>query len=395
MAAGAMPVFRVVQDVTQPCPQSILFGHRSTMPETKHAQVLQPRFDLVLFLPVGQAKLYTHSQQKCRMERTGGISRLSLIALGICCALTSRGQIASISGQVLGNDGGPLSNAVIRIDRTDIGTHRIITTDNTGRYAVGGLPPGDYDITLEVNGKYERARSIRLGPEAVAVNFSLESQPLGPRERRLRTALRDVESPDRLRAERALKTVLDMADHKDAAAMFVVGKWNEEGYIVAKDPDKGLALLSQSAEKNFGSALYEMGRRYKAGDRVRRDEAKGVEWIRRAAILGSVQAQYYLGMSYELGDASFPREDARARQYFRMCALRGEGMCAYRMALSLLKAESRTEHDFLEALAWVGVAAEKHVEGAAAVWERERPLLTAIQAQWVVQLKDRYNHQPN
>ena len=74
-----------------------------------------------------------------------------------------------------------------------------------------------------------------------------------------------------------------------------------------------------------------------------------------------------------------------------MCAMRGEGACGYRLALLLLKRQPKTEHDYLQAMAWVEAAAERGVEGAAALWERERPRLTPSQAQWVARLKGQYS----
>jgi TPR repeat protein len=58
-------------------------------------------------------------------------------------------------------------------------------------------------------------------------------------------------------------------------------------------------------------------------------------------VLGSVEAQFHLGASYEFGE-NFPKDEARARQYFRMCATRGEAPCQFRLSL-LLKRPERTE----------------------------------------------------
>jgi TPR repeat protein len=133
-----------------------------------------------------------------------------------------------------------------------------------------------------------------------------------------------------------------------------------------------------------------MGIRYVDGNGVPKDEAKGLELIRRGAVLGSVEAQFHLGASYEFGD-NFPKDEARAREYFRMCATRGEALCQLRMALLLLKRPERTERDYLQALAWLELAAEQGVEGAASLRDRERSKLTANQSQWVARLRSQYN----
>jgi TPR repeat protein len=310
----------------------------------------------------------------------------------LCAVPACWSQTGSIDGDVRGRDGQPLLGALIKIERTDVHLHYRTTTNKNGHYVMAGLPLGMYDVTLEVSGKDERGRDgIRLRVGApVTVNFSLETEQLGPRERKLKAALSDVENPDPLRGEQALKTIQNMADHKHPAAMYLIGKWSEQGYLVPKDTDKAFALLKKAAEANFSVAVYEMGIRYVDGNGVPKDEAKGLELIRRGAILGSVQAQFHLGASYEFGE-NFPKDEARARQYFQMCATRGEALCRARLARLLLERPGRTERDYLQALAWLELAAEQGVAGAVTLRDRERPKLTANQSQWVVRLKSQYN----
>ena len=342
-------------------------------------------------------RVYTRSRQNAGVRildnmRVLETSRLIAIITVLCAVPACWGQTGSIAGEVRGRDGQPLQGALIKIERTDVHLHYKTTTDNNGHYVMVGLQLGVYEATLEVSGKDERGQDgIRLRVGApVTVNFSLEREPLGPRERKLKAALWDVQSPDPLRAEQALKTIQNMADHKHPAAMYLIGKWSEQGYLVPKDPDKAFALLNKAAEANFSLALYEMGVRYMDGNRVPKDEVKGLELIRRGAVLGSVEAQFHLGASYEFGENS-PKDEARARQYFRMCATRGEALCQFRVALLLLKRPERTERDYLQALAWLDLAAEQGVEGAATLRDRERPRLTTNQSQWVARLKSQYN----
>jgi TPR repeat protein len=342
--------------------------------------------------------VYTHSHQKAGVRLPGDMRLLETRQIAIitllCAVPICWGQTGSISGEVRGRHGEPVQGALIKIERTDdVHLHSRTTTDKNGHYLMIGLPlVGIYEVTVEVSGKDERGRDgirLRVG-EAVTVNFSLEAEPLGPRERKLRAALWDVQSPDPLRAEQALKAIQSMADRKHPAAMYLIGKWSEQGYLVPKDPDKAFALLNKAAEANFSVALFEMGIKYVDGKHVPKDEAKGLELIRRGAVLGSVEAQFHLGASYEFGE-NFPKDEARARQYFRMCAKRGEALCQLRLALLQLKLPERTERDYLQALAWLELAAEHGLEGAATLRDRERPKLTANQSQWVARLKSQYN----
>jgi len=79
---------------------------------------------------------------------------VALPALGILfCALAGFAQTSSLEGDVKGEDGSPLKGALVKIDRLDIKGHYQVKTDKKGHYFYGGLPLGQYKITLEVDGK--------------------------------------------------------------------------------------------------------------------------------------------------------------------------------------------------------------------------------------------------
>src|SRR6266550_3117978 len=69
-------------------------------------------------------------------------------------ALASYGQNMTISGTVMGEDGKPLQNAQIRIDRTDMKGTYPVKTNKKGEYLYAGLPfTGTYTVVLVVDGK--------------------------------------------------------------------------------------------------------------------------------------------------------------------------------------------------------------------------------------------------
>lgn len=71
-------------------------------------------------------------------------------------------QVTAINGEVKGEDGKPLKDAVIKIDRKDIRGNYKTKTGKRGDYYYGGLPLGNYDVTLEVNGKdIDRSQNVR------------------------------------------------------------------------------------------------------------------------------------------------------------------------------------------------------------------------------------------
>lgn len=65
-------------------------------------------------------------------------------------------QMGAISGKVIGEDGKPIQNAVIKIERKDIRGIYNTKSNKKGEYFHGGLPAGrttNYSITLEIGGK--------------------------------------------------------------------------------------------------------------------------------------------------------------------------------------------------------------------------------------------------
>ena len=75
-------------------------------------------------------------------------------ALGtLLCAIAGFAQTSALQGDVKGEDGAPLKGALIKIDREDIKGHYQVKTDKKGHYFYGGLPLGQYKVTLEVDGK--------------------------------------------------------------------------------------------------------------------------------------------------------------------------------------------------------------------------------------------------
>ena len=96
------------------------------------------------------------------------------------------------------------------------------------------------------------------------------------------------------------------------------------------------------------------------------------------AVLGSAEAQAYLGGKYEAGD-SVPQELDRARRYFRQCASSGHPICQFRLAKLMFEAPDRKEWEYLQALTWFQLAADRGVADARKVVEEETPKLTAEQ----------------
>lgn len=86
-------------------------------------------------------------------------------------------QTSQIEGQVKDENGQPLKDALIKIERKDIKGNYKVKTKKKGDYLHAGLPLGTYDVVLEVGGKdVDRVNGVRtrLG-EPTVISFDLQA----------------------------------------------------------------------------------------------------------------------------------------------------------------------------------------------------------------------------
>ncbi len=81
------------------------------------------------------------------LRRLPGLTTITLLFAGAAFAQTSQ-----IEGTVVGEDGQPLKDALIKIERKDIKGNYKVKTKKKGDYLHAGLPLGTYKVVLEVNG---------------------------------------------------------------------------------------------------------------------------------------------------------------------------------------------------------------------------------------------------
>lgn len=100
---------------------------------------------------------------------------LTILFSAACFAQTT----TAVEGVVKGQDGQPLKDAVIKINRTDIKANYKTKTDKKGHYYYGGLQSGTYDISVEVDGKVraeQKGIPLKLAADAHEMNFDLKAQ---------------------------------------------------------------------------------------------------------------------------------------------------------------------------------------------------------------------------
>jgi TonB family protein len=224
----------------------------------------------------------------------------------------------------------------------------------------------------------------------VEVNFRFAEGRFDDKRERLRTAhnaaLRDLSSADASRAKKAIETIQDLSRQKYPPSSFVYASMLREGAQLQKDEEQARQLLLFAADKNFGPAVYEVGLMYLKGEGLSKDEAKGLQMIKDASVLGSGAAQQRLGAMSESG-AGMPLDLAAARRYYRLCAAGGRSLCQLRLAALLLSDSARPERDYIQALAWLELAAASGEVTAKRLLEQETPKLTPEQASRVKELR--------
>jgi len=225
---------------------------------------------------------------------------------------------------------------------------------------------------------------------SVEVNFRLPGSwfddKAESRRTRFNLALQALRGHDAHGAGQALKTIQDLARQEYPGAMDLLGRLLNAGQYVDKDPERGLILISKAAEKNYAPAVFDLGVLYLEGSLVPRDAERGLGLIHDAAVMGSAQAQYLLGQRYESGGV-LPRDSERARHFFRLCAARGDSKCQLRLGKLLLDQPQREERDYVQALAWLQLAADRGNGEARRIAEAEVARITEVEENWISQLK--------
>ena len=107
---------------------------------------------------------------------------LLILPVSLVFALTGWAQTASFEGTVKGTDGKPLPGAQVKIERQDVKGNYNVKTDKKGHYFYGGLPLGNYKITVAADGQDRDSRNgvrTKVG-ETTDISFDLELLGLRP-----------------------------------------------------------------------------------------------------------------------------------------------------------------------------------------------------------------------
>lgn len=169
----------------------------------------------------------------------------------------SLAQTSAITGTVIGDDGKPHKDMVVRITRTDIKGNYPCKTNKKGEYYYGGLQLGIYNVAVEVDGK-ERdvVRGVHTSSgDPKIINFDLfklkqrnEALQKAAESGKL-TAEQSRELPPEVRAElerQAKARAAEMAKDKAVNDAFNAGMQA----IEAKQYDVAVESFKKAAEVN-------------------------------------------------------------------------------------------------------------------------------------------------
>jgi tetratricopeptide (TPR) repeat protein len=138
-------------------------------------------------------------------------------------------QTTSVNGTVLGEDGKPIKDAVIKLERKDIKGNYQTKTDKRGSYFYGGLPLGNYDVTLEIgNQVMDKVQNIRTHyGEPTDVSFDLKKSKAA--RDAMQTAMQTGQlTPEQMRAlSPEQKAALEKTTKERAAAISKNKELNE------------------------------------------------------------------------------------------------------------------------------------------------------------------------
>ena len=111
-----------------------------------------------------------------QVRSTALMNRLLMVfSLAGLFTVTAFAQTAAFEGNVKDEQGKPLAGAQIKIDRLEVRGNYKVKTDKKGHYFYGGLPTGNYKITVEVAGQDKDFRNGVHGGagSSTAIDFDL------------------------------------------------------------------------------------------------------------------------------------------------------------------------------------------------------------------------------
>jgi len=153
---------------------------------------------------------------------------------------------------------------------------------------------------------------------------------------------------------KAFSYYLKAAEQGEPASQNNVGLYYIEGKGgVQRDPKKAIYWYTKAAESGDETAQSNLGYNYEVGDGVDKDISKAVYWYKKGAEGGNANAQNNYGRCLMEG-LGIAKNVEEARSWFQMAADQGQLMAIFHLGYSY-----EVEGDFIHAIYWYKIAAEK------------------------------------
>jgi tetratricopeptide (TPR) repeat protein len=231
---------------------------------------------------------------------------IPFLAMAMLVALPGYSQSASISGKVIGRDGQPAANVIVKIDSLTLNNGRLqiresldAKTGRNGEYSKSGLYNGRVMVTVMENGQPVPGMTAgeKVGDEIFLADgldkriptFDLTKAPAPAPAAAAAAATSGLSDAER----KALKDKLE----KEAAAAGEATKAFEAGKaaFLAKDFPESIKQFKLAAEKNPSQDVIwaNLGRAYDANKEY--EEAIGA--YQKAIAIKAVDSNYFLNLS--------------------------------------------------------------------------------------------------
>jgi TPR repeat protein len=122
--------------------------------------------------------------------------------------------------------------------------------------------------------------------------------------------------------------------------------------------------LQQAAERGNPRAETQLGEMLLRGDGIAKDEQRGIALLEKAARAGSSAAAFRIGMLLANGDNGVAKDQVRALDYFRAAAAGGEAEAFFNIGAAYASARG-VKRDYGEALGWLMVAKQHGADASA------------------------------
>lgn len=242
----------------------------------------------------------------------------ALLALGLGLglmwgALPALAQFGQMRGTVKNEDGGPMANAVVSIDRQDIRGHYEVETNDDGRFFHAGLPLGDYNVSVQQrNGQPFALSGIRVSL-AEPANVEIDLQQEFMRAQAAAQGIQ-VEGNEQLSQEQMAAIQEAAAEREEAIAkrQELTGRFQAGLEAMrAENYDQALTDFMAAAEVDPTQHVIfaQMGEAYKEkaaaarGDERRQFYEKSMESYQQALTMKADDASYHNNFALALANA--------------------------------------------------------------------------------------------